>query len=136
MQSTTVSLDSSNILLPSFSLDTTSLKNIYSKAIETAELEIHEKYATIVHRKLADKIKDLNIEKEVLVTLETDLLADLEDTIQTEIENLKKNSAAMIQPVEESNPEDSYETKGFYWDGEDCCEMIWYDETWYSYIWL
>ena len=66
--------------------------------------------------------KDFNLEEESLSDLKKELLNDLEDTIMEEVEAYRKNF--FDQENNDLSVEDIYETEGFYWGGENCCEMI------------
>ena len=69
--------------------------------------------------------------EEAFTTLEKELLDDLEDTVLGQIEFYRNNLSSTNQAREDEHAEDVYEMQGFYWGGEDCCEMIPHDgENW------
>ena len=68
----------------------------------------------------------MNLIDEDLAKLETELLDELEETIVEEIE--VRSKVPNNSDNDEATAEDIYEMQGFYWGGEDCCEMIFFDD--------
>ena len=132
------SLDTSNSELTITSLESTSLKQESPEPIPLGatpcvftnrnfvELQMRCKAKLLVQRKIKQKFKDIDFCDEELAKLESELLEELEDTIVKKIE--ARSKGPINSENEEATAEDTYEMKGFYWGGEDCCEMIFFDD--------
>ena len=101
------------------------------------EAKIREKAMMLVKQKLVTKLKDLEVSEEQHIELEKELLEDLEETIQAQLLTYRKflqNDYEHHGENSESEDHnvDSYDDTNipqFYWGEEDCCEMVFSDET-------
>ena len=121
-------LDLSGTEVPSLEPETQETTDLETVRIE---LMIRHKAQLLVKRKIDNKLKDFEIEGKALADLEQEFLDDLEDTIVEQIEVYKQYLLMHVQPSSEEIEfeDDTYETRGFYWGGEDCCEMIPFEEN-------
>ena len=95
------------------------------------ESKMREKVRISIKKKLEVKIIEKEIDDAAAAELEKELLEDREEMIQKELATYRFT----LENMEEENSEDSnnyaYESEDiprFYWAGEDCNEMVFFDD--------
>ena len=76
----------------------------------------------------------MEVSEEVFDELERELLQDLEETIQEQLSAYRNFRLHDYEDTDYEGNEDEFyddiqEIPPFYWGGEDCCEMIFLDES-------
>ena len=107
-------------------------ENSVDQTIQQIETKIRENIRASIKKKLEAKLSDHGLSIEQGKELEAELIEEMEETIQQEIAAFKYNLEYSGQEKYEASSnttDEEPEEYRFYWGGEVCNEMFFYDEN-------